>query len=170
MAVTLTALEVARTVRPNDAPKQASDLTLSDTDADILRRLGAGESVAAVATALSISEARVRQVRDAGHRLDDLSVRAGKLLRVVSDIVTAFAPDAPDDAHNEAALRVAAWLWERQAARFEGLLTAHSETLQGDKGAQSASYAQLPGAPSALRASGAAALLASYRVHRLGVC
>ena len=81
---------------------------------------------------------------------------ATRLLVVVTELVVHYAPDAPDAMHNEAAIRAAGWLAERPAA-------ASGETV----GPLSASYA--PGQHSALRHSGAMALLSPYKVRRAGV-
>ena len=59
-------------------------------------------------------------------------------------MVLAYAPLAPDAIHDEAFVRVAGWLYDSDPS------------------------GAAPGGPSALRASGAAALLAPYRIRRAG--
>ena len=81
---------------------------------------------------------------------------AGRLLVVVTELVEHYAPDAPDAVQNEAAIRAAGWLSQRPYA-------ASGDTV----GPLSASYA--PGQHSALRHSGAMALLSPYKVRRAGV-
>ena len=59
-------------------------------------------------------------------------------------MVLAYAPNAPDAIHNEAYVRLAGWFFDQDPSGSS------------------------PGGPSALRASGAAALLGPYRVRRAG--
>ena len=59
-------------------------------------------------------------------------------------MVLAYAPTAPDAIQDEAFVRVAGWLYDSDPS------------------------GAAPGGPSALRASGAAALLAPYRIRRAG--
>ena len=73
------------------------------------------------------------------------AVVLGRIAATASALVVAEAPDAPDAIHNEAYVRVAGWLYDT------------------DPTVRSA------GGPSALRASGAAALLSGYRIRRAGV-
>ena len=60
-------------------------------------------------------------------------------------MVLDFAPGAPDAIHNEAYVRLAGWLYDADPS------------------------GSTPGGPSALRSSGAAAILAPYKVRRAGV-
>ena len=85
----------------------------------------------------------------------DASV-AGRLLPVVTDIVERYAPAAPDAISNEAAVRCAGYLAEQPAD------ARRSETI----GAVSTSWAATH--TSALRHSGAMALLSPYKVRRAG--
>lgn len=94
-------------------------------------------------------------------RRADLGVeenRASKLRDVAADAVMLFAPDAPEETANEAVIRMAGWLWERRSG------------LGAVSSAEGVTILPLPGAPSALRASGAAAILAPHRSHRAGIC
>ena len=68
-----------------------------------------------------------------------------RLLTYTTAAVTRHAPDAPDAVHNEAAIRVAGYLYDGPAA---GRASAYANPL---------------------RNSGAAAMLAPYRGHRAGV-
>ncbi len=73
------------------------------------------------------------------------AVVLGRIDATARAMVTTYAPDAPDAIANEAYVRLAGWLYD-----------------QDPSGAN-------PGGPNALRASGAASLLATYRVRRGGV-
>ena len=84
------------------------------------------------------------------------SVTATRLLAVSSALVARYAPDAPDAVQNEAAIRCAGWLNEQPAA------AVRSESV-GD-----ISTAYAPNMQSALRHSGAMALLSTFKVHRAG--
>ena len=68
-----------------------------------------------------------------------------RLLAYSTAAVTKYAPDAPDPVHSEAAIRVAGHLADQPNA---GRRDAYAN---------------------ALRSSGAAAILAPYRAHKLGV-
>ena len=81
---------------------------------------------------------------------------ATRLLAVVSELVTRFAPDAPSAISNEAALRAAGWLNEAPASG------ARSESI----GDISTSYS--PAMTGGFRASGAMALLSPWKVRRGG--
>ncbi len=72
------------------------------------------------------------------------TAEATRLLGYATEAVTKHAPDAPDVAHNEAAIRLAGYLFDMPNA------------------GRGAGYAD------ALRNSGAAAILHPYRVHRAG--
>lgn len=75
---------------------------------------------------------------------EEETAEAGRLLAYASEAVTKHAPAAPDVAHNEAAIRLAGYLFDQpNAGRGEG-------------------YAN------ALRNSGAQAMLLPWRVHRAG--
>ena len=82
---------------------------------------------------------------------------ATRLLAVAAALVNRYAPDAPDAVANEAAIRAAGWLAEQPSASIT------SET-EGDI---RTSYA--PTMLSALRHSGAMALLSPWKVRRAGV-
>ena len=81
---------------------------------------------------------------------------ATRLLAVATALVERYAPDAPDAISNEAAVRSAGWLAEQPAAAIR------AET-EGDI---STSYA--PSQMSALRHSGAMALLSPWKARRAG--
>lgn len=81
---------------------------------------------------------------------------AARLLPVASALVGRYAPGAPDAIANEAAIRAAGWLAEQPAAAIR------SET-EGDI---ATSYA--PTHTSAIRHSGAMALLSPWKVRRAG--
>ena len=94
---------------------------------------------------------------------DDISVetgvtpaRAGKLLAAATALVDRFAPAAPEAIKDEATIRTAGWLAEQPAA------SVRSEAV-GD-----VSTAYAPAMASALRHSGAMALLAPWKVRRAG--
>ena len=72
------------------------------------------------------------------------TAEATRLLAYVSEAVTKHAPAAPDVVHNEAAIRIAGYLYDMPNA------------------GRGMAYA------SALRHSGAAAMLLPYREHRAG--
>ena len=81
---------------------------------------------------------------------------ATRLLAVATQLVTRYAPDAPDAIANEGVIRAAGWLAEQPAASIT------SET-EGDI---RTSYA--PAMTSALRHSGAMALLSPWKIRRAG--
>ena len=72
------------------------------------------------------------------------TAQATRLLAYAAEAVQKHAPDAPDPVHNEAAIRLAGYLYDQPTA---------------PTGA---------GHANALRNSGAAAMLLPYRVHRAG--
>ena len=72
------------------------------------------------------------------------TAQATRLLAYATEAVQKHAPDAPDSVHNEAAIRLAGYLYDQPTA---------------PTGA---------GHANALRNSGAAAMLLAYRVHRAG--
>ena len=85
------------------------------------------------------------------------STTAIRLLAVAAALVGRYAPDAPGAIADEAAIRTAGWLTEMPSAAItsesEGdIRTSYSPTMQ-----------------SALRHSGAMALLSPWRVRRAGV-
>ena len=84
------------------------------------------------------------------------SATAARLLAVASALVTRFAPDAPDAIANEGAIRTAGWLAEQPAAAIRAETEADIST----------SYA--PSMQSALRHSGAMALLSPWKIRRAG--
>ena len=79
-----------------------------------------------------------------------------RLLAVCSALVERYAPDAPGPVSNEAAIRTAGWLAEEPAASIR------SET-EGD-----IMTAYSPSMLSALRHSGAMALLSPWKIRRAG--
>ena len=72
------------------------------------------------------------------------TAQATRLLATATEIVTRHAPGSPDAIQNEAAIRVAGYLFDAPQA------------------AQGAGFGDI------LRNSGAAALLLPYRIHRAG--
>ena len=82
--------------------------------------------------------------------------KATRLLPVVTELVTRYAPDAPAEIANEAAIRAAGWLHEQPKASIRG----------ESAGPFTVNY--MPSMSSALRNSGATALLAPWRVRRAG--
>ena len=68
----------------------------------------------------------------------------GRIDATAREMVTRYAPDAPDAIHDEAYVRVAGWLYDSDPSGSS------------------------PGGPSALRSSGAASLLSPYKVRRAG--
>ena len=84
------------------------------------------------------------------------STTATRLLAVATELVTRYAPDAPDAISNEAVIRCAGWLSEQPAAA----ITSESE------GDIRTSYA--PTMLSALRHSGAMGLLSPWKIRRAG--
>ena len=84
------------------------------------------------------------------------STMATRLLAVATELVNRFAPDAPDPVSNEATIRCAGWLAEQPSVAIT------SET-EGDI---RTSYA--PTMQSALRHSGAMALLSPWKNRRGG--
>ena len=82
-----------------------------------------------------------------------------RLLPVVSAVVERYAPDAPADVQNEAAIRLAAWLDQSQdAIGLQSIdISGVSTTALNDHGA-------------AFRRSGAKGLLSSWATRNLGVC
>ena len=72
------------------------------------------------------------------------TAEATRLLAYASEVVLRHAPDAPDTAHNEAAIRVAGYLFDQPFT------------------SRDSAYAN------ALRNSGAASILLPYRIHRAG--
>ena len=81
---------------------------------------------------------------------------AGRLLAVAGGLVERYAPDAPHAISNEAAIRTAGWLAEQPAAAIRAETEADIST----------SYA--PSMQSALRHSGAMALLSPWKIRRAG--
>ena len=84
------------------------------------------------------------------------STTATRLLAVATELVNRYAPDAPGPMANEAVIRSAGWLAEQPAASIR------SETV----GEITTTYA--PTLTSALRYSGAMALLSPWKVRRAG--
>ena len=84
------------------------------------------------------------------------STTATRLLAVATELVNRFAPDAPDAVANEAVIRTAGWLAEQPSAAITSETEADIST----------SYA--PSMQSALRHSGAIALLSPWKIRRAG--
>ncbi len=84
------------------------------------------------------------------------SATATRLLVVATELVNRYAPDAPAAISNEAVIRTAGWLAEQPAASITGETEGDVRTF----------YA--PTMQSALRHSGAMALLTYWRVRRAG--
>ena len=87
--------------------------------------------------------------------IDADTATATRLLGVATELVEHYAPSAPVAVQNEAAIRCAGWLSERPYA-------SSGDTV----GQLSATFA--PGQHSALRHSGAMALLTHYKQRRAG--
>ena len=101
--------------------------------------------------AVTLTEADV--AAELGGRPDQGAIVA-RMLASATALVMRYAPAAPDPIHDEATIRTCGYLWERESSAL---------TLQGDAGLQ-ASFAA--GAWSALRHSGAMALLSPWKVRR----
>ena len=87
---------------------------------------------------------------------EDDDATAQRLGSVAAELVENFAPDAPQPVKNEATIRTAGWMHEQPAA------AVRSETV----GDISTSFAATH--TSALRHSGAMALLSPWKVRRAG--
>lgn len=85
--------------------------------------------------------------------------RATRLLAVASEIVTRYAPNAPDAIANEAAIRVAGWLADTPSA---GMVVSRLGEREYSHLRQTLT--------SALRSSGAMSLLRPYKPVGAGVC
>ena len=85
------------------------------------------------------------------------STVAARLLSVATEAVEAYAPEGPDETHNEAAIRMAGWLYAHPP---DGL----TENQVGDVRARFSGGSML----SPLRFSGAMALLSPYAERRAG--
>ncbi len=83
---------------------------------------------------------------------------AARLLPVATALVDRHAPGAPEAIANEAAIRTAGWLFGSPPA-----LTAHRSI---EAGGDAVKIEPRNPAASALRASGAAALLSPWRIRR----
>ena len=81
---------------------------------------------------------------------------AARLYPVAVALVERYAPDAPEAVQNEAVIRTAGWLDEQPRGGVR------SETI-GDE-----AYEYAPAMVSALRHSGAMALLSPWKVRRAG--
>ena len=113
-------LAVARYQRRNPGPREAeARMAVTVTAAELAAALRLGDST-------------------------EETAEAARLLSYATTAVTKHAPDAPDAAHNEAAIVLAAHLFDKPTA------------------ARRDSYSN------SLRFSGAAAILLPYRVHRAG--
>ena len=84
------------------------------------------------------------------------STEATRLLAVSTALIDRYAPDAPEAIANEAVIRCSGWLDEQPHA------AVRSETI-GD-----ISTAYAPNMQSALRHSGAMALLSPWKIRRAG--
>lgn len=87
-----------------------------------------------------------------GERIDE--TLAARLLPVAREMVDRYAPNAPDEVSNEAAIRCAGYL-----------TVAPDNVVQQSAGPLQASYAV--SRQSTLRHSGAMSLLAPYKVRRI---
>ena len=87
---------------------------------------------------------------------DAPEARQDAILAVASALVTQWAPDAPDAAHDEAVIRCAAHLWLRQPT----LTSERDDTY---------AWQQPVGGVSPMLSSGAAAMLAPWYVPRAHV-
>ena len=106
-------------------------------------------------TATASLAAAIRVLGEAiGEDDDTVTARVGA---TASALVERYAPGAPDVVRDEAAIRVAGWL--REAPSYG----ARSES----EGEISTSFS--PSMTSALRASGAMAMLSPWKVRRAGV-
>ena len=105
----------------------------------------------ASAVAVTITPVQLRQALEAHPAM------AERLHPVAVALVERYAPDAPEDIQNEATIRVAGWLYETPSSGVR------SEAV-GD-----ISTTWTPSMTSALRASGAMALLSPWKVRRGGV-
>ena len=85
------------------------------------------------------------------------SALAVRILPVATALVERFAPAAPEAIQNEAVIRVSGWLAEQPAAAIRSDKIGDLET------------AFAPTHTSALRHSGAMALLSPWKVRRAGV-
>ena len=74
-----------------------------------------------------------------------VAVLLGRISATATAMVLAYAPAAPDALHDEAFVRLAAWLYDADPS------------------------GAAPGGPAALRSSGAASLLNPYKVRRGGL-
>ena len=83
---------------------------------------------------------------------------AERLLGVAGVLVLRYCPDAPDGCHNEAVVRVAGYMHGAPPA-----MAAHRELHAGGDAVQ---FEMRNPAVSAVRMSGAAALLSPWRVRR----
>ena len=84
------------------------------------------------------------------------AVTAARLLAAATELVTRFAPDAPDAIQGEAVLRVSGWLNEAPASGVR------SESI-GDINTTFS-----PMATGGLRASGAMGILSPWKIRRAG--
>ena len=100
--------------------------------------------------AVTITETKLAEALGVNQALAD------RLLPVAVALVERYAPAAPEAIHNEAAIRCAGWLADTPAPSLQ------SEQY-GDLGATWA-----PGQLSALRHSGAMALLSPFKPRRAG--
>ena len=120
--------------------------------------MGVTLTEAELSEALVGNMARVGVLMSEASALADLD--AARLLPVVTEMVNRFAPAAPDAISNEAAIRAAGYLAQQPAdarqSESYNILGVQFETSHAT------------GAVSPLRASGAMALLTSYKVRRAG--
>ena len=91
-----------------------------------------------------------------GEAAEISSTEAQRLLPVVTELVTRFAPAAPDPISKEAAIRCAGWLAEQPSAAVRSESTGDIAT------------AYAPTHTSALRHSGAMAILSAWKIRRAG--
>ena len=120
--------------------------------------------MAVTLTEPELSEALVGNMARVGVLVSEASaladLDAARLLPVVSEMVDRFAPAAPAEIANEAAIRTAGYLAQQPAdarqSESYNILGVQFETSHAT------------GAVSSLRASGAMALLTPYKVRRAG--
>lgn len=85
----------------------------------------------------------IRAATDPDNIPTAIEVTLSFLFKAAAAIVVEYAPQAPDDVHNVALIRLLGWLWDAEPDQ--------------------------PGIGNALQTSGASRLLAQWRVHRAGV-
>ena len=105
--------------------------------------MGAGAGTEAARMAVTLTQAQLSAVLRLGDSTEELG-EVERLLSYATEAVTKHAPDAPEATANEAAVRLAAYLFDQPNAG------------KGD------------GYANAMRNSGAGRILLPYREHRAG--